>query len=280
MRQLRHSPLFILRSVFCIALAVMLSFAETVSGAVLYVKADATGAANGSSWTDAYTTISSAISAAADCDTIYVAKGVYVEKLTISKSLTIYGGFPGLSMDETLADRDPEAYQAVVTPSTSAQSSAVWQHVEPDMDNYNFTTANTTTPLIAEDGTVHLPAFTGDYDSWASSTPVSATMISINGAYTNRMDSRCMGGLPARIPGRGRIQVVLSRDAAFAPGQYFCDVACMVGNGVVGCYAFTDQIKAAFAFQVGPESVFGWSRLPLTSAVMHVRQEWAVEERV
>jgi hypothetical protein len=54
MRQLRHSPLFILRSVFCIALAVMLSFAETVSGAVLYVKADATGAANGSSWTDAY----------------------------------------------------------------------------------------------------------------------------------------------------------------------------------------------------------------------------------
>lgn len=93
------------------------------------------------------------------------------------------------------------------------------------------------------------------------------------------LDSRCMGGLPVRIPGRGRIQVVLPRDAAFAAGHYFCDVTCMTGNGVVGSYAFTDQLKGAFAFQVGPESVFGWNRLPLTSAVMQVRQEWAVEER-
>lgn len=189
MRHTSHSPLFILRSVFCTALAVMLSFAETVNGAVLYVKADATGAADGSSWTDGYATISAAISAAADGDTIYVAKGVYIEKLSIPKSLTIYGGFPGLSMDETLDDREPETYQAVVTPSSTAQSSAVWQHIEPDMDNYTFTTtATTTTPLIAEDGTVNLPAFTGDYDSWASSKSVSATMINIDGAYTNRVD--------------------------------------------------------------------------------------------
>lgn len=69
------------------------------------------------------------------------------------------------------------------------------------------------------------------------------------------LDSRCMGGLPSRIPGKGRIQVLLSRDAFFAPGQYFCDVICMVAGDVVGNFAFTDQVKAAFAFNVGS----GWS---------------------
>ena len=155
---------------------------------VIYVKADATGEANGSSWTDAYPKISTAIAAAANGDTIYVAKGVYVEKLTLPKSLTLYGGFPGLSMTETPADRDPETCQTVVTPSAAAQTSAVWQHVVPDMDNYTFTTANTTTKLIAADGSVNLPAFTGDHDSYASSAPVSATMLTIDGAYTNRLD--------------------------------------------------------------------------------------------
>ena len=176
---------------------------------VIYVKAGATGAANGSSWADAYPTISPAITAAANGDAIYVAKGVYVERLTLPKSLTLYGGFPGLSMDETPADRDPETYQTVVTPSTAAQTSAVWQHVVPDMDNYTFTTANTTTKLIAADGTVNLPAFTGDNDSYASSAPVSATMLTINGAYTNRLDGLwIVNGTQWLLSGGGAVTTV------------------------------------------------------------------------
>lgn len=216
--------------------------AETVSGAVLYVKADATGAANGSSWTDAYTTISSAISAAADCDTIYVAKGVYVETLTLPKSLTLYGGFPGLSMNETPADRDPETCQTVVTPSAAAQTSAVWQHVEPDMDNYTFTTANTTATLIAADGTVNLPAFTGDYDSWASSAPATATMLTVDGAYTNRIDGLwIVNGTQWLINGNNAVTTVANcnfiaggvrpsiqpYNASNAIGKYLCLTNCL-----------------------------------------------------
>lgn len=93
------------------------------------------------------------------------------------------------------------------------------------------------------------------------------------------LDSRCMGGLPSRIPGKGRIQVLLSRDAFFAPGQYFCDVICMVAGDVVGNFAFTDQVKAAFAFNVGSELVLDWKRMPLTSAIMHVRHTWTVGGR-
>lgn len=155
---------------------------------IIYVKAAATGEANGSSWADAYPTIAKAIAAAANGDTIYVAQGVYIEKLSLTKSLKIYGGFPGLSMDETPADRNCEVYQTIVTPSTAAQTSAVWQHVEPNMDAYTFKTANSTNKLISADGKVKLPSFTGDYDSWASSAAVSATMILAKGAYTNWID--------------------------------------------------------------------------------------------
>ena len=129
MRHLGHSSLCIVHRALCIASIALAAFGAANAGftpnTVIYVKADATGAANGSSWTDAYPKISPAIAAAANGDTIYVAKGVYVETLTLPKSLTLYGGFPGLSMAETPADRDPETCQTVVTPSTAAQTSAV-----------------------------------------------------------------------------------------------------------------------------------------------------------
>lgn len=123
-----------------------------------------------------------------------------------------------------------------------------------------------------------------DYAAEAAEVEEPALVVGIHrsgvpGDCATALDSRCMGGLPERIPGRGRIHVLLPRDAAFAPGEYFCDLTCMAGNGVVGNYAFCDQLKAAFSFKVGPAAVFGWNRLPLTSAVMHLRQDWTVEAR-
>ena len=91
------------------------------------------------------------------------------------------------------------------------------------------------------------------------------------------LDSRCMGGLPARIPGEGTIQVALPRDFAFAPGRYFCDLTCKTRVARTGYEGFADQVRSAFAFRVDDSPVFGWHRLPLTPGLMHVQQEWKVE---
>ena len=257
MRHLGHSSLCIVHRALCSASIALAALGAANAGdvdldivahfistpnTVIYVKADATGEANGSSWADAYPTISPAIAAAANGDTISVAKGVYVERISIPKSLTLYGGFPGVSMDETPADRDPEIYQTVVTPSSAAQTTAVWQHVVPDMDNYTFTTANTTTKLIASDGTVNLPAFTGDYDSYASSAPVSATMLSIDGPYTNRVDGLwIVNGTQWLLSGNNAVTTVANcnficggagpsiqgYNASKAIGKYLCLTNCL-----------------------------------------------------
>ncbi|MBK9925327.1 MAG: PD40 domain-containing protein [Anaerolineales bacterium] len=68
-----------------------------------YVKWDAMGANNGSSWIDAYTSLQSALSAAQSGDEIWVAAGTYrptngVDRtisFTLKNSIAIYGGFAG-----------------------------------------------------------------------------------------------------------------------------------------------------------------------------------------
>jgi hypothetical protein len=70
---------------------------------IWHVKANATGSNNGSSWTHAFTSLNSALSAAIDGDEIWVAAGTYKPSgsgnrdayFSISKVLTIIGGFAG-----------------------------------------------------------------------------------------------------------------------------------------------------------------------------------------
>ena len=75
----------------------------TVTPQILYVKQDATGASNGSSWTDAYTDLQSALSAASSGDEIWVAAGTYKPtagtdrtiSFELKNGVAIYGGFAG-----------------------------------------------------------------------------------------------------------------------------------------------------------------------------------------
>src|SRR5258706_16413362 len=73
------------------------------SGVIYYVKSNASGANNGSSWTNAYTDLQFALAAASSGDEIWVAAGTNKPVLSIeryhsfffNKGVAIYGGFSG-----------------------------------------------------------------------------------------------------------------------------------------------------------------------------------------
>ena len=94
-------------------LIVMLLTAPVVShAATIYVKADATGANNGSSWTDARTDLQGALASAIGGDEIWVAAGNYYPTTSTDRTLAfqlitgvaVYGGFDGTEI--TLGERD------------------------------------------------------------------------------------------------------------------------------------------------------------------------------
>lgn len=89
---------------------------QQAASAQLFVKHDATGANNGTSWADAYTDLSDALNAAADGDQIWVASGSYTpggsnptntSVFQVKKAISIYGGFAGT--ESSLSERDPVA---------------------------------------------------------------------------------------------------------------------------------------------------------------------------
>lgn len=87
-------------------------------GSVIYVDRDATGAATGLSWTDAYTNLQAGLSAATAGDEIWVAAGVYTPTnvadqnaaFYLKSGVELYGGFNG---SET--HRDQRDWQTHVT---------------------------------------------------------------------------------------------------------------------------------------------------------------------
>jgi ELWxxDGT repeat protein len=93
----------------------------TFTPQIHHVKWDATGANNGSSWTDAYTDLQTALAAASSGDEIWVAAGTYKPTDGIDRTISfvlkndvaIYGGFDGT---ETLrTQRDPVANVSILS---------------------------------------------------------------------------------------------------------------------------------------------------------------------
>lgn len=87
---------------------------------VLRVDKDAAGANDGSSWSNAFTSIQAAIAAAAGAGIheIWVAEGVYEEAITLESDLALYGGFGGT--EHALFDRDFNAHPAIIDGSAAA----------------------------------------------------------------------------------------------------------------------------------------------------------------
>ncbi|MDR3366447.1 MAG: hypothetical protein LBO71_05730, partial [Prevotellaceae bacterium] len=98
----------------------MLAAAVAANAASVFVKIGASGAADGTSWANAYTDIGAALAAAEAGDTLYVAGGTYSVTASLPyKAVAIYGGFAG---DE--AAPNPAARQ--LTPGGKP-----WEFVNP-----------------------------------------------------------------------------------------------------------------------------------------------------
>ncbi|MBM4459004.1 MAG: hypothetical protein FJ011_14795 [Chloroflexi bacterium] len=95
---------------FVLLIGVATPQVNAADGQIIYVKADAQGANNGSSWSNAYTSLQTALAAATSGTEIWAAAGVYVPTTGASRRATfqlkngvaLYGGFRG---QETFRDQ-------------------------------------------------------------------------------------------------------------------------------------------------------------------------------
>lgn len=95
-----------------LALLLCSAFSLQSNAAIWYVKIDAAGSNNGTSWEDAYTDLQSAIAASTFGDDIWVAQGTYKPTSTTSRSISfvikngtkLYGGF--LGTESNLSERN------------------------------------------------------------------------------------------------------------------------------------------------------------------------------
>lgn len=120
------------------------------TGAVVYVKQDASGSNDGSSWENAYTDLKLALAQAMVGDSIWVAEGIYLPDTAngspesvflLDKNLALLGGFAG---DESLAtERDPEAHPVILSGDLNGDD------ISGDLDSNR--TDNALTVLLVEE---------------------------------------------------------------------------------------------------------------------------------
>ena len=173
-----------------IATAAFIACFATLAHGAIFLKEDAAGAGDGSSWTDAFTTWADAMTALRAIGnngdaTLYIAKGIYpAGSATLSNdgattitnaNFAIHGGCRA-GFDGDL-ERDPETYQTFVTSGTkSGVLGAYWKRITPNEGSYDCTTENVKVDganfkLIDSNGRLQIPDFAGAHDTfWTSYT--------------------------------------------------------------------------------------------------------------
>ena len=152
--------------VLLLAIASLLVSGEAF--AVTYLKANANEGGDGTSWESAYRNVEEAVKAAATGDNvIYAAGGVYVvtNTMVVTDGFAIYGGFPGLAMDETPECRDVDKYRTVL--SGDKEMNDYWMHVVPVFGEYKLQMTHLKDkPLFSEGAFCLPPPFQHGYDSY------------------------------------------------------------------------------------------------------------------
>ena len=151
-----------------VSLVVAFSAVAFPASAVTYLKADAPDGGDGSSWATACRNVEEAVKVASAGDhVIYAAGGLYpvTNKMAVADGFEIYGGFPGLSMEETPADRDVERHRTILTGDLGQDD--FWYHVEPVFGEYRLRFTQLRDRPLFSDGALQMPPpYQGDYDCY------------------------------------------------------------------------------------------------------------------
>lgn len=107
-------PLFLFLGTMCWSA----NWAISLSAQTVYVRQGATGANDGSSWTNAFTDLQAAIDAAPADSELWIATGAYhpgekSQSFRIDKQLHLYGGFSG--SETALENRNPEDHPTMLS---------------------------------------------------------------------------------------------------------------------------------------------------------------------
>lgn len=146
-------------------------------GVVVYVDLNATGVNDGSSWLDAHDTIQAAINNPDSATKpIWVAKGIYSEKITLANNRKLFANFQ--SGDLTLDDRDARH------PYTKQYDDPYFQPLEPNESAPS--SAPSEAPFSTEDATVIF----GDEQA----TPAPRTMVTLNNVTDTLLDGFIIAG--------------------------------------------------------------------------------------
>ena len=71
----------------------------SVRSAIIYVEWDSPNDGPGSDWGHAFRTVAAGLNAAGSGDQVWVARGTYVERITLKVDVGLYGGFAGSESD-------------------------------------------------------------------------------------------------------------------------------------------------------------------------------------
>lgn len=136
-----------------IAPALCLLLAARADAAVIHVDADATGAATGQTWADAFTSLQGAFAAAAPGDEIWIAEGIYTPPTSAStfnlvSGAGIYGGFVGT--ETAREQRDWQTHPTILSADIAQDDTFTgWQGTARWYNGWNWNSTNASRILSA-----------------------------------------------------------------------------------------------------------------------------------
>jgi len=179
------------------------------SAAVIYIDQNAAGAQDGSSWANAFTTITAGLAASASSDEVWVKSATYHEAITMKEGVALYGGFPPEGTP-TFNERDWNAHRTIIDAS-GLESRVV------TIDDAEKTTLDGFTITGCKASGIREERYAGGlYYYFVNSATLANCTITGNSAYSG-------GGLFCTSSSPAVIDCTITGNSASKGGGVYCD---------------------------------------------------------